>query len=120
MLTINNFYFKKINSQVGWDGRLVNESYSWVEDVVAFEPPMGQWQTAVRNGLLEVGVRPYNGFTYDHIVGTKIGGTIFDRNGHRHTAADLLRYANPTGLTVLLHASVNRILFSTKGIRCLV
>ncbi|XP_028215720.1 uncharacterized protein LOC114397703 [Glycine soja] len=26
-----------------------------------------QWQSAVRGGLLEVGVLPYNGFTFDHI-----------------------------------------------------
>ncbi|KAF9614771.1 hypothetical protein IFM89_020625 [Coptis chinensis] len=98
----------------GWEGKLVNESYQWVEKIVAFEPPMLQWQSAVRDGLLEVGVTPYNGFTYDHILGTKVGGTIFDRNGHRHTAADLLEYANPKGLTVLLNATVHRILFSTK------
>ncbi|XP_073133071.1 protein HOTHEAD-like [Henckelia pumila] len=76
---------------------------------------MKQWQSAVRDGLLEAGVNPYNGFTYDHVVGTKIGGTIFDSQGRRHTAADLLKYANPTGLTVLLHASVHKILFRTKG-----
>ncbi|XP_059640419.1 protein HOTHEAD [Cornus florida] len=101
--------------QVGWDGRLVNDSYQWVEKVVAFEPPMMQWQSAVRDGLVEVGVLPYNGFTYDHLNGTKVGGTIFDRDGHRHTAADLLQYANPKGLTVLLHASVHKILFRIKG-----
>ncbi|GLT54958.1 hypothetical protein SLA2020_281160 [Shorea laevis] len=101
--------------QVGWDGRLVNESYQWVERVVAFEPPMRQWQSAVRDGLVEVGVLPYNGFTYDHINGTKVGGTIFDEDGHRHTAADLLEYANPSGLTVLLHAPVHKILFRIKG-----
>ncbi|KAJ7952387.1 Protein HOTHEAD [Quillaja saponaria] len=100
---------------VGWDGRLVNESYQWVENMVAFEPPMLQWQSAVRDGLLEVGVLPFNGFTYDHINGTKIGGTIFDKDGIRHTAADLLKYANPSGLTVLLHATVRRVLFRTKG-----
>ncbi|KAL2516811.1 Glucose-methanol-choline (GMC) oxidoreductase family protein [Abeliophyllum distichum] len=99
----------------GWDGVLVNESYSWVEKKVAFEPPMRQWQSAVRNGLLEAHVKPYNGFTYDHLIGTKVGGTIFDVEGHRHTAADLLEYANPNGLTVLLHASVHRILFRIKG-----
>ncbi|KAI3713380.1 hypothetical protein L1987_71957 [Smallanthus sonchifolius] len=99
----------------GWDARLVNESYEWVEKVVAFQPPLKQWQTAVRDGLVEAGIRPYNGFTYDHLYGTKIGGTIFDGNGHRHTAADLLRYANPSGLTVLLHAPVHRILFTRRG-----
>ncbi|KAL0445570.1 UNVERIFIED_CONTAM: protein HOTHEAD [Sesamum latifolium] len=65
----------------GWDARLVNESYRWVEKVVAFQPPMKQWQSAVRDGLLEAGVEPNNGFTYDHLVGTKVGGTIFDGEG---------------------------------------
>ena len=100
---------------MGWDGKAVNESYQWVEKVVAFEPKVGQWQSAVRDGLLEVGVVPNNGFTYDHIHGTKVGGTIFDQHGFRHTAADLLEYANPAGITVLLHATVHRILFRMKG-----
>ncbi|XWS38426.1 hypothetical protein CRYUN_Cryun19dG0130500 [Craigia yunnanensis] len=101
--------------QAGWDERLVNESYQWVEKLVAFEPPLGQWQSAVRDGLVEAGVVPFNGFTYDHIYGTKVGGTIFDQQGNRHTAADLLEYANPSGLTVFLHASVHKILFAIKG-----
>ncbi|KAJ4832232.1 hypothetical protein Tsubulata_001985 [Turnera subulata] len=99
----------------GWDGGLVNESYQWVEQKVAFQPQIGQWQTAVRDGLVEVGVVPNNGFTYDHIYGTKVGGTIFDQDGNRHSAADLLEYANPSGLTVLLYATVHRILFRTRG-----
>jgi choline dehydrogenase len=116
VLDIENFHMHF--SQVGWDGRLVNESYQWVERVVAFEPPMRQWQSAVRDGLVEVGILPYNGFTYDHMYGTKIGGSIFDEDGHRHTAADLLEYANPSGLRVLLHAPVHKILFRVKGIPC--
>ncbi|PRQ17852.1 putative glucose-methanol-choline oxidoreductase, FAD/NAD(P)-binding domain-containing protein [Rosa chinensis] len=99
----------------GWDGRLVNQSYEWVERLVAFRPPVQGWQSAVRDGLLEAGVVPDNGFTYDHIYGTKVGGTIFDVERHRHTAADLLEYANSTRLTVLLHASVQKILFRTRG-----
>ncbi|KAI5655578.1 hypothetical protein M9H77_32765 [Catharanthus roseus] len=102
-------------NRVGWEGKLVNESYQWVEKKVAFKPPVKQWQSAVRDGLVEVGVKPYNGFTYDHLNGTKIGGTIFDPEGVRHTAADLLEYANPDGLTLLLHASVHKILFRIKG-----
>ncbi|CAL0330933.1 unnamed protein product [Lupinus luteus] len=98
----------------GWDGKAVNESYEWVEKVVAFEPQMKQWQTAVREGLLEIGVLPNNGFTFDHSYGTKVGGTIFDNDGHRHTAADLLQYANPNGITVLLHSTVYRIMFRIK------
>ncbi|KAL8556958.1 hypothetical protein ACS0TY_004435 [Phlomoides rotata] len=99
----------------GWDGGLVNKSYRWVEKMVAFEPVMKQWQSAVRDGLLEAGVSPYNGFTYDHLVGTKVGGTIFDGEGRRHTAADLLKYGDSTRLTVMLHATVHKILFRTKG-----
>ena len=82
---------------------------------MAFEPPMREWQTAVRDGLVEVGVVPYNGFSFEHINGTKVGGTIFDEDGRRHTAADLLQYANPNGIHVLLHATVHKILFKTKG-----
>ncbi|MQM14067.1 hypothetical protein Taro_046994 [Colocasia esculenta] len=100
---------------LGWDGALVNRSYQWVERKVAHEPPMRQWQSAVRDGLLEVGVTPYNGFTYDHIVGTKVGGSIFDAEGHRHTAADLLEYANPERATVFLWATAHRILFRVRG-----
>ncbi|KAJ6714540.1 hypothetical protein OIU85_026080 [Salix viminalis] len=116
---LNAGFYTRASSEyiraVGWESRLVNESYQWVEQRVAFKPEMGPWQSAVRDGLLEAGVVPNNGFTYDHLHGTKVGGTIFDPNGNRHTAADLLEYANPGGLTVLLHATVHRILFATKA-----
>ncbi|XP_021908870.1 protein HOTHEAD-like, partial [Carica papaya] len=105
----------KYVKEAGWKPGLVKSSYEWVERKVAFEPPMLQWQSAVRDGLIEVGVLPYNGFTFDHLYGTKVGGTIFDRNGHRHTAADLLEYADPTRTVVYLHATVQKILFATKG-----
>eukprot|EP01018_Ginkgo_biloba_P012634 Gb_38452 [translate_table: standard] len=49
------------------------------------------------------------------MYGTKVGGTIFDDDGYRHTAADLLEYADPHKLTVLLHATVHRVRFATKG-----
>lgn len=97
--------------EAGWNVTLAHESYQWVENVVAFEPKLRQWQSAVRDGLLEIGVLPYNGFTYDHLFGTKIGGTIFDKQGHRHTAADLLEHADPTRISVYLHATVQKILF---------
>ncbi|XP_076928977.1 protein HOTHEAD-like [Bidens hawaiensis] len=74
-----------------------------------------KWQSAVQAALVESGVTPYNGFTNDHVTGTKVSGTLFDENGKRHTAADLLQYANPKGLSVLLHATVQKILFKTKG-----
>lgn len=100
--------------QAGWDETAVDVSYRWVEKKVAFEPSMLEWQSAVRDGLVEVGVLPYNGFTYNHMYGTKVGGTIFDRQGHRHTAADLLDYADPKRITVYLHATVQNILFRTN------
>ncbi|CAI0392208.1 unnamed protein product [Linum tenue] len=101
--------------KVGWDKRLVNESYPWVEKQIVHRPRVAPWQVAVRDSLLELGVSPFNGFTYDHINGTKFGGTIFDRFGRRHTAADLLATANPSRLTVLVHASVQRVLFDAPS-----
>jgi len=50
------------------------------------------------------------------VYGTKIGGTIFDNFGHRHTAADLLASGNPHKLTVLVHATVQKIVFDTTGV----
>ncbi|OMO97957.1 hypothetical protein COLO4_14241 [Corchorus olitorius] len=97
------------------DLALVNDSYRWVEKEVVFKPDMLQWQTAIKDGLLEAKVLPFNGFTFDHINGTKIGGTIFDDDGHRHTAADLLKYAKPNNIKVYLHASVSEILFTTQA-----
>ncbi|XP_028783131.1 protein HOTHEAD [Neltuma alba] len=97
--------------EAGWDEGLVEESYEWVEKVVAFEPTVRQWQSALRDGLKEVGVLPYNGFSYDHLIGTKVGGSIFDDSGSRHTAADLLTYADPDAISVYLHATVQKILF---------
>lgn len=101
--------------EAGWDEKLVEESYQWVERKVAFEPPVLAWQSAVRKGLIEAGVTPDNGFTYEHLFGTKTGGTIFDGSGHRHTAADLLEYAQPNNTAVYLFATVHKILFSTVG-----
>ncbi|GFZ04267.1 glucose-methanol-choline (GMC) oxidoreductase family protein [Actinidia rufa] len=101
--------------KAGWDAKLVNESYPWIEKQIVHQPNLGPWQTAVRDSLLDVGVSPFNGFTYDHIYGTKVGGTIFDRFGRRHTAAELLAFANPEMLSVLIHATVQKIIFDTKG-----
>lgn len=104
--------------KAGWDARLVNESYPWIEKQIVHQPNLGSWQRAVRDGLLEVGVSPFNGFTYDHLYGTKVGGTIFDEFGRRHTAAELLASANPEKLSVLVHATVQKIVFDTKGTHC--
>nr|GEV31056.1 protein HOTHEAD-like [Tanacetum cinerariifolium] len=101
--------------RVGWDAKLVNESYPWVEKQVVHEPIFEPWQRAVHDGLLDVGVSPDNGFTYDHLYGTKVGGTIFDRFGRRHTAAELLASANPKNIDVLIHARAQKIVFDTTG-----
>ena len=63
---------------VGWNGELVNESYPWVEKQIVHWPELAPWQQAFRDGLLQSGVSPFNGYTFDHIYGTKVGGTIFD------------------------------------------
>lgn len=73
------------------------------------------WQSAVRDGLIEAGVLPYNGFTTEHMYGTKVGGSIFDEQGRRHTAADLLEYADVEKIVVYLKSTVHRILFATRG-----
>lgn len=101
--------------QVGWDDKLVNESYHWVENQIVHRPALTQWQVAFRDGLIEIGISPDNGFTYDHLYGTKIGGTIFDRFGRRHSSAELLASANSKNLQVLVHATVQKIEFDTSG-----
>ncbi|KAF5751283.1 hypothetical protein HS088_TW02G00296 [Tripterygium wilfordii] len=103
--------------KMGWDAKLVNESYPWIEKQIVHAPNLMPWQKALRGGLLDVGVSPYNGYTYDHIYGTKVGGTIFDRFGRRHTAAELLASANPKKITVLVYATVQKVLFDTSGKR---
>ncbi|XWS20135.1 hypothetical protein CRYUN_Cryun31cG0074600 [Craigia yunnanensis] len=118
---INAGFYTRANSdfirRVGWDERLVNESYPWVEKQIVHQPKLAKWQDAFKDSLLDVGVSPYNGFTYDHIYGTKVGGTIFDRFGRRHTAAELLASANPKMLTVLVYATVQKVLFDKTGKR---
>ncbi|XAR49942.1 hypothetical protein NMG60_11004128 [Bertholletia excelsa] len=99
----------------GWDARLVNDSYPWIEKQIVYRPNLAPWQIAFRDSLLDAGVSPFNGFTYDHMYGTKVGGTIFDESGRRHTAAELLASANPQNLTVLIHATVQKIVFDTIG-----
>lgn len=104
--------------RVGLDKNLVEESYKWVEKAVVFEPQRLQWQTAMYKGLLEVGITPDNGFTLKHLKGTKTGGTIFNKQNHRCTAADLIAsYANYEKITVILFAIVHRIIFdkNVKG-----
>ncbi|KAG9141377.1 hypothetical protein Leryth_001832 [Lithospermum erythrorhizon] len=105
------FYAK---SGIDWDLNLVNQSYEWVESAIVFRPELKNWQSVVRDGLLEAGVDPYNGFSLDHEVGTKVGGSTFDSNGRRYSAADLLSYANPANIIVAVHATVERVLLASS------
>lgn len=67
--------------RLGLDAKLVNESYLWIENQIVHMPKLAYWQRAMRYGLLEVGISPDNGFTYDHVYGTKVGGTTVDKYG---------------------------------------
>ncbi|XP_022723827.1 (R)-mandelonitrile lyase-like [Durio zibethinus] len=103
------------SSGLNWNVSLVNRSYEWVEREVVFRPELKNWQSAVRDGLIEAGVDPYNGFSLDHLVGTKIGGSTFDSLGKRHSAADLLNYARPANIKVAIYASVERVLLASSS-----
>ncbi|PON71033.1 Long-chain-alcohol oxidase [Trema orientale] len=105
------FYQK---SGVDWDRKMVNDSFEWVERKIVFRPELKTWQLGVRDGLQEVGVNPYNGFSLDHLLGTKVGGSIFDSFGRRHSAADLLFYARLSNLKVVVYASVEKILLASN------
>ncbi|KAL5554503.1 hypothetical protein UlMin_041904 [Ulmus minor] len=107
----DEFYQK---SGINWDFKMVNESFDWIERKIVFRPELKSWQLGVRDGLLEVGVHPYNGFSLDHLVGTKIGGSIFDSFGRRHSAADLLFYARAPNIQVVVYASVEKITLGTS------
>jgi len=61
---------------------------------MVFRPALKQWQRTFRNGLLQAGAYPYNGYILDHIEGTKVGGTTFDSRGLCHSLAKLLEHTN--------------------------
>ncbi|VVA95114.1 unnamed protein product [Arabis nemorensis] len=102
------------NSGLDWDLTSVNQSYEWVERAIVFRPQLRTWQSAIRDALLEVGVHPFNGFTLEHKVGTKIGGSTFDRAGRRHSSADLLRNARSSNIRVAVYATVERVLLASS------
>ncbi|KAI4328452.1 hypothetical protein L6164_020806 [Bauhinia variegata] len=105
-------------SEAGWDKELVKEAYEWVESKVVFPPViLSPWQSVAKFSLLEAGILPYNGFTLEHIKGTKVAGSVFDGSGNRHISADLLGAGNPKNFTVLLNATVKSIMFHHIGER---
>ncbi|KAI3496160.1 hypothetical protein L1887_38513 [Cichorium endivia] len=103
------------NSGIEWDNSEVERAYEWVENSIVTRPNhLGQWQESTLNALLQSGVNPANGFTLDHLQGTKISGSTFDDSGRRHGAVELLNKANPGNLKVVVHATVDRVIFSTS------
>ena len=101
--------------QVGWKEEMVKDAYIWVESRIVFTPWLTPWQTVAEFSFLEAGILPYNGFSLEHIEGTKIGGSVFDEYGIRHTSADLLKAGNPKNITVLLNATVKNVIFRNDG-----
>ncbi|KAJ4823404.1 hypothetical protein Tsubulata_032425 [Turnera subulata] len=104
-----------LKSDVDWDLALDNQSYEWVEKEIVFRPELRNWQSAVRDGLLEAGVDPFHGFTLDHRVETKIVGSTFDGAGRRHSSADLLNNANAANIKVAVYANVERVLVASTA-----
>ena len=97
---------------VDWDMELVEKGYEWVEETVVSRPRLSAWQSAFRRALLEGGVGPDNEFDLRHLVGTKTGGSIFDEDGNRHGAVELLNGVEPGNLKVAVRATVQKIIFS--------
>ncbi|XP_015895128.2 protein HOTHEAD isoform X2 [Ziziphus jujuba] len=103
--------------KVGWNNELVKNAYEWVESRIVFKPELTPWQTVAEFSFLEAGILPYNGFSLEHIKGTKLGGSIFDECGKRHTSADLLLAGNLNNITVLLNATVKSVIIHNTGNR---
>ncbi|XP_024195849.2 (R)-mandelonitrile lyase 1 isoform X2 [Rosa chinensis] len=108
-----------LTSGIEWDMDMVYKAYTWVENTTVFRPVnVETWQSVVKEALLEAGVTPDNGFNLEHIPGAKVGGSIFDSNGRRHGAVELLNRAEPNNLQVAVHATVERIIFSSNVSSC--
>ncbi|XP_021746840.1 protein HOTHEAD-like isoform X1 [Chenopodium quinoa] len=113
---INSGFYSRASDafikKMGWNEKMVKQAYEWVESKVVFAPEtLSPWQSVVLDGLLEAGVLPFNGYTLEHVEGTKLSGTIFDVLGKRHTAADLLGGGNAKNIVVLLNATVSKVFF---------
>ncbi|XP_076889170.1 sinalpyl alcohol oxidase Nec3-like [Bidens hawaiensis] len=104
------------NSGIEWDMSAVKRAYEWVENsIVTRTDGLRKWQASTYNAFVEAGIDPDNGFTLDHVEGTKIGGSTFDDSGRRHGAVELLSKANPENLNVVVYATVDRVMFSTTN-----
>ena len=117
---INAGFFSRADNEflskcrVKWDLDAVEKAYEWVEETIVSRPNLTVWQSAVKEALLEAGVGPDNGVTVKHVLGTKVSGSTFDEKGRRHGAVELLNRGNLKNLQVAIHATVKKIIFSTK------
>ncbi|XP_076954923.1 sinalpyl alcohol oxidase Nec3-like [Bidens hawaiensis] len=110
----DEYFYNK--SGIPWDMENVIKAYEWVEDsIVTKHEHLNTWQNSTLNALLESGVGPANGFTVEHLIGTKVTGSTFDGSGIRHGAVELLSKANPENLRVVVKAIVDRIIFSSSN-----
>lgn len=109
----DDYFYNK--SEIEWDIVNVEQAYEWVEDsLVSIPEHLNTWQNSTLHALLESGVGPANGLTVDHMKGTKVTGSTFDGFGRRHGAVELLNKANPENLRIVVHATVDRIIFSNS------
>ncbi|KAL5548901.1 hypothetical protein UlMin_004132 [Ulmus minor] len=106
-------FFSK--SGVKWEREEVEKAYEWVEESIVFRSNLTLWNSAFKEALLEAGVGPDNGFSLDHILGTKESGSTYDSLGRRHGAVELLNKGEAENLKVAVYATVQRILFSSKA-----
>ncbi|KAL5548919.1 hypothetical protein UlMin_004150 [Ulmus minor] len=106
-------FFSK--SGVEWEREEVEKAYEWVEESIVSRSNLTLWSSAFKEALLEAGVGPDNGFSLDHVLGTKQSGSTFDNLGRRHGAVELLNKGEAKNLKVAVYATVERILFSSKA-----
>ncbi|RZC58590.1 hypothetical protein C5167_005888 [Papaver somniferum] len=121
--SINSGFYSRASKdfieRIGWDETLVRGSYEWVESNIVFQPnrsDLSPWQSVAKESFVEVeDLVPFNGVSLEHVAGTKIGGTIFDGYGKRHSSADLLIAGNVNRINVLLNSTVKNVIFNHKG-----
>lgn len=69
---------------------MVKEGNHQVESKMVFIPQLIIWNLDIKHGRLGSGVLPYNRFSWKHLNGTKINGTMFDER--RKTAPQLILF----------------------------
>ncbi|XP_060676108.1 (R)-mandelonitrile lyase 1-like [Ziziphus jujuba] len=118
---INGGFFSRADDQfyneagVDWDKDMVEKAYQWVEDTIVFSYNLSTFQSILRKGLLQAGVGPDNGFTLQHLAGTKTSGSTFDDQGRRHGAVQLLNKGVLHNLRVAVEAYVEKITFRSSN-----